>query len=262
MNFFIQVKESVTDFKFFLKIKDNRFGKTFTYLLLLFLLVYSMTSVKWYNDFSTIINELTIGLNEKTPDFRLEKGEFAFDGAMPYEIINTDQGKFIIDTTGKTTIYDYKEIDNGMLITKDFIMARSDMQERKVYFKDLGELEFNKHDIVELLPRLPGLLAVFLTFGFLFSLIWKLLNVLILAVIGILLCKTQKTTIYFRHLFNLATYSLTLPILLQLALILAGIAIPYFSLLYWFISMMYLLYAIKYVKNSLKNDEEDGVVLQ
>lgn len=261
MNLFIQVKESVTDFKFFLKIKDNRFGKTFTYLLLLFLIVYSMISVKWYNDFS-IITKLAIGFTDRMPDFRLEKGQFIFDGTMPYQIINTDQGKFIIDTTGKTTIEDYKDVYNGMLITKEFIMARSDMQERKVYFKDMPELKFNKQSIVDLLPRLPSLLAVFLTFGFLFALIWKLLNVLLLAVIGILLCRTQKITIYFRHLFNLATYSLTLPMLLQLALTLSGMAMPYFGLLYWFISMMYLFYAIKYIKNSLKNDEENGVVLQ
>ncbi len=258
MNLFIQVKDSVIDFKSFLKVKDNRFGKTFTYLLLLLLIVYSMTSVKWYNDFS-IITKLTIGFTERMPDFRLEKGEFTFSGTMPYEIMNIDQGKFIIDTTGKTTIEDYKAVDNGILIAKDFMMVRNAMQERKIYFKDMTELKFHKQDIINILPRLPGLLAVFLIFGFLFALIWKLLNVLILAVIGILLCKTQKTTISFKHLFNLAAYSLTLPILLQLALTLSGVAVPYFGLLYWFISIMYLFYGIKYVKNGLKNDEENGV---
>lgn len=261
MSFFTQVKESVIDFKFFLRIKDNRFGKTFTYLLLLFLIVYSMTSIKWHNDFSIITN-ITIGFAEKMPDFRLEKGEFSFDGPMPYEIVNTDQGKFIIDTTGQTTIEDYKDIYDGLLITRDFIMAKSNMQERKIYFIDISELKFYKKDIVDLLPILPGILAVFLVFGFLFAFIWKLLNALILAVIGILLCKIQKTAIDINHLFNLATYSLTLPILLQLALSLSGMMIPYFSLLYWFVSIMYLFYAIKYVKENLKNDEEKGAMLQ
>ena len=261
MSFFTQVKESVIDFKFFLRIKDNRFGKTFTYLLLLFLIFYSMTSIKWYNDFLIITNK-TIGFTEKMPDFRLEKGEFSFDGPMPYEIVSMDQGKFIIDTTGQTTIDDYKDTYDGLLITKDFMIAKSNVQERKIYFKDISKLEFYKKDIVNFLPSLPGILAVLLVFGFLFALIGKLLNVLILAAIGILLCKIQKTSIHFSYLSNLATYSLTLPILLQLALSLSGMAIPYFSLLYWFVSIVYLFYAIKYVKDDLKNDEEKGAVLQ
>jgi hypothetical protein len=74
------MRECVIDFKFYRSIKDNRFSHSFVYLLLLFLIIYCINGTSIFIYSRIVFDELAVGLHDKIPEFRLENGEFSFEG--------------------------------------------------------------------------------------------------------------------------------------------------------------------------------------
>lgn len=246
MNFFVQMRESVIDFSFYKSIKNNRFSRSFLYLLLLFLIVYLVNGTKLFVVTRIGIDELTAGMSANVPDFRLENGEFSFSGEMPYYISRNTDGAFVIDTTGQVDESILRDADSGMLITKDTVYIKnSDIETRRFSLTELKGMTLTKSDVLEFLPKLSWIVLIFIAFGFIFVLGWKLLNAVILALLGLILNGIMKGNLKYGNLLNISIYALTLPLLLQLALNLSGYPFPSFWLIYWGISLLYVAMAIR-----------------
>lgn len=252
MNFFRQMRESVIDFKFYREIKDNRFGKSFTYLLLLFLIIYFIGGTKTFVITRAVVDELAVQMSNDVPDFKLENGEFSFEGKMPHYISSSTNEIFVIDTTGQTDEKVLEDVHSGMLITKDKLYLKQNTSElRIISLKELGGVALTKSDIVEFLPKLSWIVFIIIAFGFIFVLGWKLLNAVILALIGLAINAAMKTNLKYNNLLNISIYALTLPLLIQLAVTLSGYLVPGFWLIYWTISIVYVAMAAKNCRDSL-----------
>ncbi len=246
MNFFTQMRESVIDFKFYRSIKNNRFSRSFIYLMLLFLIIYSVNGVRTFVVSRIVVGEIAAGLNDSVPEFKLENGKFSFEGKMPYYIEENADEVFVIDTTGEITEDILKDKKSGMLITEDKILAKTNaIETREINLSELKGLTVTKSDILEFLPKLSWIILVFIFFGFIFVLGWKLLNVVILALLGLIANSVMKGRLQFNNMLNISIYALTLPMLIQLAYNLSGFLIPKFGIAYWGISILYVVLAAK-----------------
>lgn len=262
MNFFTQMRESVIDLKFYRRIKDNKFSRSFVYLLLLFLIIYFINGTRTFIATRIAMDELAVNLNYDVPEFKLENGEFSFEGKMPYYISSSTDEAFIIDTTGQVTKDALKDVAVGMLITKDKLyVKRSEVETREFSLSELKDITFTKSDVIEFLPKLSWIVLIFIAFGFIFALGWKLINVVILALLGLFANAVLNCRLKFNNMMNISIYALTLPMLIQVAVNLYGYPIPGFGLIYWGISILYVVLAVKSCRdeaNELNAEDDSG----
>lgn len=252
MNFFLQMRESVIDFKFYRSIKNNRFSRSFVYLLLLFLIVYFISGTRTFIATRIAIDELITNVNANIPEFKLENGEFSFEGKMPYFISSSTNEAFVIDTTGQVDASVLKDVGSGILITKDKVYLKNNQVEsREFSLTELKGITLTKSDVLEFLPKLSWIVFIFIAFGFIFVLGWKLLNAVILALLGLIVNAILRGSLKFNNLMNISIYALTLPMLIQLAVNLYGYPIPRFWLIYWGISIIYVVLAVKSCKDEV-----------
>jgi hypothetical protein len=255
MNFFMQMRESVIDFKFYRSIKNNKFSRSFIYLLLLFVMIYFINGTRTFLVTRIFIDELVTNLNLNVPEFRLENGEFTFEGDMPYYINSSTNEVFVIDTTGQVTESVLKDVNFGVYISKDMIyMKNSEIETRQFNLSELKDITLDKSDMIEFLPKLRWITIIFIAFGFVFVLGWKLLNALILALLGLIANSVLKSSLKFNNLLNISIYALTLPLLIQLAVNLYGYPMPRFGYIYWGISVLYVALAVK----SCRDEESES----
>lgn len=256
MNFFIQMRESVIDFKFYRSIKDNKFSRSFVYLMLLFLIIYFINGTRTFISVRTGIDEIAADLSTNIPEFKLENGEFNFEGEMPYYISSSTSEAFVIDTTGKVTDSVLKDVAGGMLITKDKIyLKRSEVETREFSLAGLKGVTITKSDVLEFLPKLSWIIFIFIAFSFVFALGWKLLNAVILAFLGLAANAIFNGRMKFNNLMNISIYALTLPMLIQLAVNLYGYPVPGFGFIYWGISIIYVVLAVRSCKDDINGSE-------
>jgi Protein of unknown function (DUF1189) len=272
VNFFYQVKESVIDFKFYKKIKDNRFAKSFLYLLLLMLIVYSMLTVRNYLLVKNIMEQAAFELSETLPDFQLKDGKFSFEGEMPYYISSSTNEVFIIDTTGAVDESVLQNSMTGILITENEVYIKNNTQEQKMSFSEMKGTEFNKADLIERLPSLSWMVLIFMLLWFVFALGGHLIFILFLALIGLAISASLNADLKYKQVLNFSIYALTLPMLIDLAIDIAtlpmligfggGIASAlmrqfFYFMIYTGVAIVYLYFAIKTYRES-KNESEQN----
>lgn len=245
MNFFIQIKESVVDFKFYTKIKDNRFSRSFLYLMLLFLIIYSLGAIGDFVYLKYGVDEAANYINESLSDFRLQNGEFSYDGEMPKYLANNSQEMYVIDTTGQVTEDMVSNAENGILIMKSYIYVKRPGDSGRIYYKDLQGLSFTRKSLIDFMPKLNWIILAILAVGFSFMLAYKLLNALLLALIAMIANTTIKAEFNYKQVLNISIYALTLPMLLELAVKLSGYTFTFFSLIYWLVSYAYIIIAMR-----------------
>lgn len=258
MNFFTQMRESVIDLKFYRRIKDNKFSRSFVYLVLLFLIIYFINGTRTFIAARIVMDELAVNLSYDVPEFKFENGEFSFEGKMPYYISSSTNEAFVIDTTGQVSKSVLKDVASGMLITKDKLyMKRSEAETREISLSELKDISFNKSDVIEFLPKLSWIVLIFIVFGFIFALGWKLINAVILALLGLIANAFFNCRLRFNNMMNISIYALTLPMLIQVAVNLYGYPIPGFGLIYWGISILYVVLVLKSFSNEA-NEPDAG----
>lgn len=261
MNFFHEVKDSVIDFKFYRKIKDNRFAKSFLYLLLLMLIIYSMLTARNYLLVRNAMEQAAFKLSESMPNFQLKDGKFSFEGKMPYYVSNSASEVIVIDTTGTVNEASLQDAATGILVTADYLYIKNGIQQQALRFAELQTAEFNKQDLLEFLPKVSWLALIFMALWFVFVLVGQLVFAVLLALIGLAISQNLNTGLKFKHMLNFSIYALTLPMLIDLAVDISMVFIPeyIFFIIYTAVALTYLLFAIKTYKESINqppyNDE-------
>ena len=254
MNFFIEMRESVTNFKFYDEIRKSRYGKVFGYLALLLLIVYSLSGVRTYITGNGIIDQSVIYLNNETPEFSVNNGILDWKGT-PLDYILQKNGTIIVVDINN-------EIDNSTLdsqstsyfvFRKESATMNTNMQSQVIVYKDLG-MNFTKADMINVVKNMKGLAAIFIILFFPFYFGYKILNVVFLAVIATVIGSIIKVKIKWKENFIISGFALTLPVLLALLFNLAGFNFP--GIAYWVISILYIIISIKIIRTTNLADEE------
>lgn len=261
MKFLKQLKYSVTDIGFYKGIKDNKIGKTFSYFLLFFLILYIINSVQNYVIIQNVVDYMSYELVEQLPEFKIVQGELEFNGPMPFYLVNEGESVIVVDTTNNISIDKFENHSSVIFVAKDKIYIKNFIQQQQIGLANMPE-GFGKSDLINMVSKINIIAIAVMVFGFIFVVGYKLLNAVILALIGLLFSSIYKVDFKFRQVFNIAVYALTLPLLLQLAHDLSKLGVTGFGLIYWAISIVYVALAVKQFKNNNTRESTNDDVME
>lgn len=154
------------------------------------------------------------------PEFTISNGQLTIEQSEPI-IYETDQNELLLIVDSNTVIQDAKnqyanEIYGSgeyMLIAKDGIETRQGTSLQTLYFKDLGNQEYTKDNLVEFFNvYIKGFFkTVFLVAMFIFLLMFiyigKLIGGLIFSILGWIIANIQGKKLSFSQLFNISMYA-------------------------------------------------------
>jgi len=271
--------------EFYRGIVTQAFGRSFGYFFLLILAMSIIFSNKYTADARGVIGEVVTWINtefaERLPEFlpeiTIKDGEVSSPAEQPY-IHEWEEFVFILDTTGSiTTIDNYQ---NGVLITKRTIIVRT---------IENGKIETEEYDLsmITSLNIGPGkgegelitfsfqewrlsvtqqnvtkwskfisraLLPLIVVFLFFYHFTTKFIHLLFFSLVSLIANRIVDAGLEYSHLLNIGIFALTPPLALAVLVMVFGLTMPLFWLLYIVVYCAFLIMAIKRCKT--RNDEE------
>jgi hypothetical protein len=194
---------------------------------------------------SNFVNNEAPAILNQVPEITITDGLVSIDEAQPYYIIDPDGNKplAIIDTTGR--IDSLKETNALCLLTGNkVIMKKSNFENRTYDLSQVKSFAINGEQITGWLQTGKKYLAVVIyPFALLGSYMYRIVQVLIYAAIGLLFASLCNTKLSYAALVRLAVVAVTPCIIVSTVLGLAGTSIPAF--LYLVAALVYLFFAVK-----------------
>ncbi|GEM_PF-1786441 len=239
MKFFEDVPGSITSFEFYTSKVNQRSWDTFKYLFLLVLVVGTGLATQFYieanNGLGVLITDLRVG----APDFLLDNGRLQVAGSQPYR---WEEGGslFLIDTRSGVDDSILDRYQQGVILTDTYVTIKDGARLQKMAYSDLGDVTFNKADLMALLPHLKWFILLIAIMMVVFLFIAKLIGSLFLALVGFLASSQHRANLAFHQLWNLSVHALTAPIILHGLIRMTGAQIPYVTIVYWSIAFVYL----------------------
>lgn len=255
MDFFGRLKDSVVSPGSYRELSRITAGSTVIYLVLLVFLVTLPVHIYRAMQMAASTDEIIATLKEELPPFVLADGELKVDGKMPIVLDDSDlDGKssgtaadiiFIIDTTGQMDEKDLQNHTQGIFIGKDRMVQKDGLRNQTMYFRDIKELRFTKADLLALIPYMNIFAFGYVLFGSLAVLTFKLIQALGLALLVMLLAKNARASLDFSGCFNIAVYSLTLPIILDGLMMGFWPDFSMFFLIYYTVACVYIVLGVR-----------------
>lgn len=249
MNVFQQFIKSLYSPKEIAKFRFQGIGKTILYLF--FLTLISILPTTYY--FSTaIINGLEVtkeALQKEVPSFVIENGQISSESTTPV-IIEKDHFKVIFDASGTIDQEELKDSDNTIAFLKDEFLFIAGGESQTNSYSLFSDMKLTNQDLVHFIKTIDSLkwifLPVLIVIIYIFTSAVKFIEVSILAFIGIAIKNLfHKKNIQYRHLWRLATYSVTLSTIFFAIMSILKTHVPNGFIINWFVSIMVLMLAIK-----------------
>jgi len=234
-------------------------GVGFAYLLLLLAVCWIPNMIIVHMGFSHFVESKAPALVEQVPKLTIVDGVVSIDQPQPYYITDPDSNDVlvIIDTTGTTT--SLEDPNTFCLVTKTKVVWRQSKFETRTF--DLSQVKnfvLDSDRITGWLDTAGKFLVIAIyPFALLGSYVYRIVQVLIYAAIGLLFASWCKVMLSYAALLRLAVVAVTPCVLLKTMLGLAGVHLPYAWLIYLLIALAYLFFAVKAVSEPLLVDQED-----
>ena len=252
MNVFKEMALSIYDYGSYSQFLKNKKGKVFGFGVLLMAVYFVLTMILP----SVVLGGSFFGLadiiDESVPDFSLKNGLLRVDDVIEYDV---GTSYIYIDTDSLYAIEDEDEIIrrfNGymsvMIADYEKMIVKSNGAWQTLYFSYL-DLEFDKDDLVGLVPWLYFIYVVFLVFAFIWMTALFFFGVLFVALIGMIIASCMNFQLTFGQLYLMGIYSRTLPLLVKALVAYLPFGIPYFWVLNFGLSALIIGLAITKMKN-------------
>lgn len=183
---------------------------------------------------------------EQLPVITIAKGKVSTDVPTPYVIENPETGApfIIIDTTGAVTTL--QDTEAFALVTVDKILYRKRNTVRTLDLSDIDSLIIDYERVTEWGQFAKRWLAVILyPFATFFSFLWRTIQTLVFAAIGVLFVRHSRTRLGYKALVRLSAVAITPPVVLDALLFYFDTKIPLWPLFFFAISMGYLYYGVR-----------------
>lgn len=201
-------------------------GFGFLYLLILFLISWGVTLAKHHGPFTDFVRNDVPKFAKEVPTVDIKDGVVTTDVPYePYIITNPDNGNalVVIDTTGQTT--EPPEPEPSLLLTKNKLIVRNN---NKVETHDLSQVKqfhFSSQDVQSFFDKLHALYwPVIFPSAVAWSMIWRLIQVLIYALIGMAIASGVRPPLSFGALMRLAALAITPVVLLDTVFAVTGLS--------------------------------------
>lgn len=230
------------------KFLKNSKGKVFGYSVLLlffyFILAYMIPALMFQartGGFGKI-------LQEYIPEFELYNGSFWIEKPVYF---NSGGSYVDIDCTEYFDVEDAYDFAYGyssvIIMDEEKIFLKSNGQVQSYYYSEL-DLDFNRDDLKSWIPLIYVCIVIGMIFMYIFAVAFFFFAVLFVGLIGLIFASIQKAKLTFGQAFLLGIYSRTLSLAIKGIVKLVGVTIPFFWVINFGISLIYLYLAIKHVK--------------
>jgi len=230
-------------------------GTGLLYLLLVIALLWIPSTIKGHRDFGRFVDNDAKGITEQVPAVRITNGQASTDVPMPHSIKDLKSGSTlaIIDTVDPSV--ETKNPSVPLILTKTKLIMRKNPSETQIY--DLAGVQSFYVDRA----RVEGWLATariwffpaFYGIAVLFSFIFRGIQILIYALIGLGFAAMLGAKLDYKTLMRLAAIAITPVMILNLLFELGNFRVPGWMLLGIIVGLGYLFFAVKV------NAEEDEV---
>ena len=238
---------------FYRDVAQNWKNYAFLYLLFLLALCSVVKTVKIHYDFSDFVTKHAPAYISQFPVVTFSNGKASIEADEPYFIKDPKSGEniIIIDTTGQ--INSLNDTSAVMLLTETkLIIKKSDRETQVFALSEIENFRIDQNVIYGWLRIAQKWLAVVLfPFLVLGSFVYRLIQVLIYGIIGMLFASILKTDIEFQSLISIAIMAITPVVLLDTFMGPPGISAVFWRFVCFLISMGFLFYGIKANSNRM-----------
>ncbi len=222
-------------------------GTAFGYLLLLLAICWLPGMIGVHADVAEFVAKEAPKLVSQIPVVTIVDGQASIDEPQPYYIMDPDSGEMlvVIDTTG--TITSLEETEAQALVTRTgAIYRKSAIETRTFSFSEIDRFVLTRdriHGWLDMGKRYAA--PVLYPFCVLGSFVFRILQALLYAAIGLLIARLLKTDRSYDDLLRLAVVAATPVIIADTLLDLAGIVLPFAGLWCFLAAMGYLAFGIR-----------------
>ncbi len=244
----------------YIDVGQNWKGVNFLYLLLLLAVCLIPRTINLHRGISNFVNNEAPAIVNQVPEITITDGQVSIKETQPYYIKDPDSDELlaIIDTTGQ--IESIEDTDAFCLLTGNKVIIKKSKFENRTY--DLSNVKAFAVDS----ERITGwlhigrkfLAVVLYPFALLSSYVYRIVQVLIYAAIGLLFASFCKTTLSYAALIRLSVVAVTPCIIVGTILGLADTSIPYF--LYLVAALVYLFFAVKSISGIPEVHDDEGQI--
>jgi len=244
----------------YIDVGQNWKGVNFLYLLLLLAVCLIPTMINLHRGISNFVNNEAPAIVNQVPEITITDGQVSIKETQPYYIKDPDSDEplAIIDTTGQ--IESIEDTDAFCLLTGNKVIIKKSKFENRTY--DLSNVKAFAVDSEQITGWLhigrKFLAVVIYSFALLGSYVYRIVQVLIYAAIGLLFASFCKTTLSYAALIRLSVVAVTPCIIVGTILGLADTSIPYF--LYLVAALVYLFFAVKSISGIPEVHDDEGQI--
>lgn len=224
----------------------NWAGTGLLYIAVILALLWIPTVIKMQREFAHFVDNDAPAMTKQIPAVTIKNGVLSTDVQTPYFIKNPDDGTplAVIDTTGQYTSLD--ETPATVLVTKNKVIAKN-RNETRIY--DLSTVESFEIDRARVEGWLgtakQWLIPVLYPLAVLFAFIFRAVQILIYALIGLAFASMLHTSLNYKTLMRLAAVAITPVLVLDLLLEFLPFKIPLWTILGIGVALGYLFFAVK-----------------
>lgn len=228
-------------------------GRSFLYLLVLLLICWIFVSgiltFKANNALYVFAQKIVVS---DLPTINFKSGIASTKATTPYYIKNPASGKatIIIDTNNE--VRDFHKSTATILIQKTSIFVKDNNANKisQYYYPKEMNMDIGPKQINSFILRfgkwiIPLVFVGLLVIGLVISYIYRVIQILIYALIGKLFCLILKRRLPYEALMSLSIISITPAIIISTIAFVFGFAFPFQLIFYFLLSMIYLFIAIK-----------------
>jgi len=222
-------------------------GTGLLYLFIILALFWIPTIIKGQLGLSAWVDGDSKEITKQIPAITITKGQVSTDVPTPHIIKDPKTGEdiAIIDTSGT-----YQNLDNSdakILLTKSKLIVRKSATESQTYDISGVQSFYLDHSKMEgwLALSKTWFIPVLYPLALIFSFIFRAVQILIYAVVGLLFARILKANLDYKTLMRLSAIAITPVLVLNLILEFVPRHIPRWSLIGIAIALGYLFFAVK-----------------
>lgn len=222
-------------------------GTGLLYLAIIVALLWIPSIIKGQLAMSAWVDGDSKEITKQIPAITIAKGQVSTDVTTPHFIKDPKTGEdiAIIDTTG--TVQNLDNSDAKILLTKSKLIVRRNETQSQTY--DISGVQSFYLDRA----KVEGWLALAKTWfipvlfplALIFSFIFRAVQILIYAVVGLIFVRILKTNLDFKTLMRLSAIAITPVLVLNLILEFVPGRIPWWGFLGIIVALAYLFFAVK-----------------
>lgn len=278
LTFWKKIKLSIFEFEKYQDLAAEKIVKTICYIIVLVLILALVVAGIMTYKFSTTIANIRDYIDTNIESIQFENYQLNVITTNHEKTTTIKDEQTGIKTILMTQIEDEQEIqnaieemnseENSILILKDKILVKNEVLTKPLtysYQQIAEQYNINKIDKEEALNLLSYdtmksvlfvMFGLFLVYFFLIVYLPStLIDIFILSIFGYIVSVITKMKLKYSAVYNIAAYSLTLPILLNIIYVIVqtftGFTIKYFEVMYTTIASIYIAAAILMIRSDV-----------